>query len=363
MNRPALAFAIPGDLTTLTGGYIYERRLLEGLRAIGHDVLHLQLPASFPDPDARDMAEALATLQRLDPARPLILDGLVSGSIETAGLAKIKAPIIAMVHHPLALETGLSAERRQHLFRTEYDNLRLAAHVLVPSPHTRGILVDQYGLDASRITIAQPGVVPTECRPEPAHPPLILAVGILHPRKGHDMLIEALSHLRDHAWQAIIVGNPWDLEHARQLRDLLDRSPIAARVRLAGRVSAGDLQQLYHAASIFALATRYEGYGLVFDEALQHGLPIVSCAVGAVPQTVPAQAGLLVPPEDPLAFAAAIVRLLENPTLHSDMRAQAARAGRKLPSWEQTAEVASQAIMRLVPGAAPSLSRQPPNRG
>lgn len=56
------AFAIPGDITTLTGGYIYERRLLEGLRALGHDVLHLQLAPTFPDPSAADMADAVAQL-------------------------------------------------------------------------------------------------------------------------------------------------------------------------------------------------------------------------------------------------------------------------------------------------------------
>ncbi len=80
--RPA-AFAIPGDIETLTGGYIYERRLLEGLRGAGRDVTHLRLAATFPDPGPADMADAVAQLTALDPARPLILDGLVFGSIDT----------------------------------------------------------------------------------------------------------------------------------------------------------------------------------------------------------------------------------------------------------------------------------------
>jgi hypothetical protein len=62
------AFAIPGDIATLTGGYIYERRLLEGLRAAGRDVRHIQLAASFPDPSPADMADAVAQLAALEPS-------------------------------------------------------------------------------------------------------------------------------------------------------------------------------------------------------------------------------------------------------------------------------------------------------
>jgi hypothetical protein len=182
--RPA-AFAIPGDITTLTGGYIYERRLLEGLRELGRDVLHIELGPSFADPTPADMAHAVETLAAMDPSRALILDGLVYGSIDTDGLARVRSPIVAMIHHPLALESGLSADRRAHLFRTERANLALAAHVLVPSPHTAAILARDYGVDPRRITIAGPGTDPPLGPPAPVDPPLILSVGIQHPRKGH----------------------------------------------------------------------------------------------------------------------------------------------------------------------------------
>src|SRR5690606_24048595 len=93
-------FAIPGDIETRTGGFIYERALLMALREAGHDVEHLQLPAGFPDPTAAEMAEAVAALAALPADVPLILDGLVYGAIETEGLAQVRAPIVAMIHHP-----------------------------------------------------------------------------------------------------------------------------------------------------------------------------------------------------------------------------------------------------------------------
>ena len=338
------AFAIPGDIDTLTGGYLYEKRLLSGLRDLGHDMQHLQLPASFPDAGPDDMACAVGMLQSLDPARPLILDGLVSGAIDPAGLATVRAPVIAMVHHPLAEESGLNEARQSQLLQTERENLRLSRHVLVPSPHTRRILIDRYDVRPAKITVARPGVDKTRLPRAPVSPPLILSVGILHPRKGHDVLIAALTRIAHLDWQAVIVGNPWDRSHAAALQDMVNASPVAARIQLAGRVSDTRLRRLYARASVFALATRYEGYGIVFDEALLNGLPVVSCDTGAVPETLPTGTRLLTPIDDPAAFAAALDRILSDGALRERLTLAAEAAGQALPDGRDTATTASKVI-------------------
>ena len=97
------AFAVPGALTTLTGGYFYDRRLVEGLRGLGHDIRVVTLPDGFPAPGAAAMAEAVAQLQALPADVPVIVDGLAFGALPTEGVAGMAAPIIALVHHPLAL--------------------------------------------------------------------------------------------------------------------------------------------------------------------------------------------------------------------------------------------------------------------
>ncbi|MEM1040848.1 MAG: glycosyltransferase family 4 protein [Pseudomonadota bacterium] len=340
------AFAIPGDINTVTGGYIYERRLLEELRALGHDVLHIQLGDTFPDPTPDDMAHAVDALVGLPKHRALILDGLVYGSIETAGLAQVSAPIIAMIHHPLALETGLAAARTDHLFKTERDNLALARHVWVPSQHTAHILTTQYAVPRDRITIAQPG---TERRVQPRKTdsvhspddiPLILSVGIQHPRKGHDVLLHALATLKDLPWRTVIVGSAHDPDYAKDLETLVEDIGLTGRVELAGRTPQTRLNGLFAQASVFALATRYEGYGMVFDEALAWGLPIVSCATGAVPDTVPAEAGTLVAPDDAPAFADALRHILTDQAYRTRMANASKRAGEALPNWQQTARIA-----------------------
>ncbi|WP_410218564.1 glycosyltransferase family 4 protein [Paracoccus sp. (in: a-proteobacteria)] len=342
-------FALPGDIDTLTGGYLYDRRLVEGLRAQGRRIDILSLPNSMPFPGPADMATALRQLIALPPDRPVIIDGLAFGALEPEGVAAVTAPIVAMIHHPLAQESALPADLANHLWRTEKDNLALARAVMVPSPHTRDMLVERYDVPAGRITVVRPGTDrPVSASPSlPINPPLILSVGILHPRKGHDILITALSRLCGLDWQAVIVGNPWDHAHVEALRLQLASAGLGSRLRLAGRVPHDALQTLYRQASIFALATRYEGYGIVFDEALSHGLPIVSTLAGAVPETVPHEAGLLVQPDDPQAFADALRRLLSHPQERFTLAKAAAQAGRVLPAWDETARLAGAVLDNL----------------
>ena len=101
---------------------------------------------------------------------------------------------------------------------------------------------------------------------------------------------------------------------------------------------------LYREARLFALATRFEGYGIVFDEALAHGLPIISCIAGAVPDTVPENAGLLVPPDAPEAFADALRQVLGDAKTHQNLATAARVAGRALSSWKDTAIIAAAAL-------------------
>lgn len=341
------AFAIPGDLQTVTGGYLYEKRLLEGLKELGLEMTHVRVGDSFPRPTASHAEEATTAMRSVPSDVPLIIDGLVFGSLPTTLMSTITAPIVAMIHHPLAHEEGLDTATREHLFRTERDNLTLASAVIVPSPHTARILTAEYGVAPAVMTIARPGTQQPTLPHAPSAPPLILSVGIQHPRKGHDVLLRALARLIDLDWQAVIVGTPYDARHVAELARLHRELGLSGRVELAGAVSDDERDQLYARASIFALATRYEGYGLVFDEALARGLPIVSCATGAVPETVPADAGMLVPVDDAAALAEALGTLLTEPERRATLAAAAVAAGAALPTWRDTCSIARRVLASL----------------
>lgn len=347
MTARRLAFAVPGDLTTLTGGYIYDRRLMQDLRSQGWQVDHIALPAGFPAPSADQMSEALRRLHDVPQDIPVIIDGLAFGALDPDGVSAMKAPIVALIHHPLAKENGLHPARRDELFETERQNLSKAVHVIVPSPHTAAILSSDYGVPVQDITIAVPGTDRSSEPSTPVDPPLILSVGIQLPRKGHDVLLRALAEIGDLTWQSAIVGAALDADYAQELKDLRVSLGLEDRVQLLGQIEKSALEDLYRKASLFALATRYEGYGIVFNEALVHGLPIVSCAVGAVPDTVPAATGFLVPPGQPAAFASALRRLLSDPDTRGACALASRSAAADLPDWADTARFVSDAIAHL----------------
>ncbi len=349
--KRGFAFAVPGDIDTVTGGYLYDRRLGDAVSRIGHDVRFLRLGDSFPHPTGADMAGALAQLQAVPPDTPALVDGLAFGALDTEGLKQLRAPLVALVHHPLALEPGLGPDVARRMAAQEAANLALARHIVVTSPHIGGLLQDHYGVQAHRISIARPGVTPAvSSSVARAIPPLILSVGLQARRKGHDVLLHALSRITDLDWQAEIVGRAHEPDTARALRELCVALGLTDRVTIAGEVEQPVLDALYRRASVFALATRYEGYGIVFAEAMGHGLPIVSTRVGAVPGTVPPEAGHLVPVDDPEALAGAIRRLLTDDALRQERSDGALRVAADLPDWDATARVVADALFG--PGAA-----------
>lgn len=338
-------FAIPGDRHRRTGGFIYESTVLDRLRALGHWIEHLQLPDAYPDPAPADIAETLRLLQGVPAEVPLILDGFIPGCAGADVLARISAPIVPIIHHPLGLETGLPPGRAAHLLQSERDALVHTAHIIVPSPHTGQVLQDRFGVAPERLTIASPGFDTVPLPKVPVDPPLILAIGLLAKRKGHDVLIDALSRLTDLAWQARIVGGTHDQRVTDALHAQVDRLALSDRVTFVGILGDRGIATAFAEASIFALATRYEGYGIVFGEAMQNGLPIVSCDGGAVADTV-GPAGDVVAVDDPAAFAEAIRRLLTDPDHYRHRAGASAARGRALPTWTDTAATIADAVDR-----------------
>ena len=329
-------FAIPGDPDQRTGGYIYETSVLRSLNQVGCATELMRLPDSFPAPTPDDMVQTIGLLQQVPSERVIILDGFLVGALDPAAIAEIKAPMVGVVHHPLGLETGLSADRAAFLMRNEAAVLRQINHVVVPSPHTRQILIQGFNVPAEKITVALPGFLQPHVDPTPVDPPLILSVGLLVPRKGHDVLIEALSKITDLDWQAAIVGKQHAPRLAEALADRCKTLGLKEKIRFTGELTEKALNNWFNAASIFALATRYEGYGMVLSEAMMFGLPIVSCRTGAVPDTL-GDAGLPVPVDDPDAFAAALRNILTNAELRSRLKGAAQARAASLPTWLETA--------------------------
>jgi len=351
-----LAFLVPGRLDQITGGYLYDRRVVEGLRRNGRRVTVHELAGSFPEADAAGRAAFAAALAGLPDGAAVAIDGLaLPGGSEALAREAARLRIVAFVHHPLALETGLTAQESGRIGRLEAALLAHCRGALCPSARTAEALVG-YGVARGQVAVVPPGTDPPG-RGEPAARERraggsgevrLLSVGTITPRKGHLVLIEALAGLADLPWRLVCLGNlDRDPANVAAVRAAIERAGLSGRVELAGERPPDRLGDDYAAADIFVLASFHEGYGMAYAEAMAHGLPIVGTTAGAIPETVPPEAGLLVPPGDPAALREALRRVIADRLLRASLAAGARRAAAALPSWDETVRRWGEAFDRL----------------
>ncbi len=349
---PALHFILPGNPETRSGGFIYDRRIIEGLRRDGWTVEPHALADGFPEPSEQTLAEAARLLDNLPDGASVVIDGLALGVMpEIAQQQAGRLALIGLVHHPLADETGLAPSRREQLFRSERDALAAVRHLIVTSSHTAARLAD-FDVAPGRISVAEPGVDPAPAADGSGGPGLALfCAASLTPRKGHAVLIEALARLRERDWHLVCAGSTArDAATARHVQKLCRDSGLDERIDFVGEVEAEELDRLYRRSDLFVLASFHEGYGMVITEAIARGLPVVATAAGAIPDTLPEGAGLLVPPGDAAALAAALARPMDAPEELTRLKEGARAARAHLPSWEQSAARFAEGLRRaLVP--------------
>jgi glycosyltransferase involved in cell wall biosynthesis len=330
-------FLIPGDPTTPTGGYRYDRRIIDGLLGLGWRVRTERLDDSFPEPTADALTDADRRLATIPDGDMVVIDGLAFGLLgDVAAFHERRLRLIALVHHPLAFETGIAAARAEALRVSESRALASARRVVVTSAATAAVLTRDYRVPKERIRVVEPGTDPAPLAAGSEEAVLnLLCVAAAAPRKGHDTLLRALAPLVDRPWRLDCVGSLTRCTRTSiALRRLSERLGLSERVNFTGTVDEPELEAFYHRADLFVLPTRFEGYGMVLTEALARGLPIVSTRTGPIPNLVPKGAGLLVEPDDPTALEAALARVLDDRGLRGSL-AEGARSERaRLRGWD-----------------------------
>jgi glycosyltransferase involved in cell wall biosynthesis len=243
----------------------------------------------------------------------------------------------------------LTAQQANILLSCERAALMAARLVIVTSKATARTLIADYAVAADRIVVARPG---NDARP-PAQASTdgivrLLSVGAIVPRKGFDVLIAALATLADLPWRLTVAGDRGrDAQAAARLNADIARHRLGERVEVLGAVAPKKLDQLYAEADLFVLASRFEGYGMAYSEATAHGVPVVGTNAGAIPDTVPAGAGVLVAPDDAGELARVLRRLIENPAERRSLADGARKAAVQLPAWPDTAAIVARALEGL----------------
>jgi glycosyltransferase involved in cell wall biosynthesis len=235
-------------------------------------------------------------------------------------------------------------------YLTEAEALTAATTVVTTSGWCRDRLLELYELAPHRVFVAQPGVDAARLAPGSSAGTRLLCAATVAPHKGHDLLIRALSQLSDREWSCVFVGR-LDREpgFVEELRAMAQAAGIADRLRFAGAHPPAEVAGFYAEADLLVLPSRGETYGMVVTEALAHGLPVLTTAVGGLPEALGRapdghRPGMLVPPEDVPALADALRRWLEDPTLRAALNRRARARRVTLTRWAGTAQAFAAAL-------------------
>lgn len=331
---------VPAPLSTISGGYGYDRRMLAEWSAAGHHTGALELSASLPA--AAAWAQAQGTP---------IIDGLCLPDFAPMAAEFAARGAIGLIHHPLCLESGLQEAEAARLRALETTLFAALPRLVVTSDTTAATLAQDFAIPPARITTILPGTDPAPQTPfhpnagGPGGPTCnILSLGSYTPRKGHPVLLRALARLFDLDWHLTIAGNEHTSPHAHEIAALAEQLGITRRVTLLGPQQDDALTQLWQSADLFALATEYEGYGMAIAEALKRGLPVAITKGGAAAKLVPPEAGAVCEVNDVTTYSKALRRMIFDTALRAQMAQAALTAGAALPSWSTQAHAFADVI-------------------
>ncbi len=345
-----IAFLTVGNPARLTGGYLYHREVFARLRAAGVEITELVVAGASL---AEQLVAAPGLGARFDP-RPF--DALVVDALARAVCApwldgwRAIRPLVAMVHELPAVAAGSGPQEAQEL---AFEAPLLRADRLIAVSDDGARILAGRGAPPERIVVASGGLDRLRAHWRPSSPPpapdadppsMVLCVAQWIPRKGVLELARAWAQVARPGWRLELVGETEpDPAYAGQVRAALAVAPPWSVV-VRGPLSDAVLAEAYQSATLFALPSHYEGYGIAFAEALAAGLPVVGCAVGPVPALVGPEAGLLVPVGDEPALVAAFSRLIEDASLRERMGRAALAQAARLPTWDDCAAAFKSAV-------------------
>jgi glycosyltransferase involved in cell wall biosynthesis len=340
VRRRPVFLIVPGRLETRTGGYEYDRRMVEGLRALGWPVEVRELDGSFPQPTPAALEEAARVLAAIPDGATVLVDGLALGAMPAEALhEQRRLRLVALVHALLAAHVGLRPAVAAAREASERRALA-ATRMVVVTGRSTAVSLAHYAVPPERIILIEPGtdraaLARAPLRPARALPLRLLSVATISAGKGHTILVAALARLASTAWRLTVVGSvERDPEAVADLRRAIRAHDLDERVHLVGELGGVELDAQWNNADVFVLATLSETYGMAVAEALARGLPVVSTTTGAIPELVGASAGLLVPPGDPDALAGVLAQVVDDAALRGRLAAGARLARERLPTWD-----------------------------
>jgi glycosyltransferase involved in cell wall biosynthesis len=345
-----IGLVIYGDLEALSGGFLYDRMLVDGLRADGHQVRVFSFPwRNYLGNLTDNLSHRLYA--RLASAR---LDVLIQDELNHASLfylnrrlrREITYPIVSLVHHLRSSEPR--PPLAQAIYRWIERRYLRSVDGFICNSHTTRLSVTELASKENDYVVAYPGrehihpdVSPAEIRQRAVSiaPMRILFVGNLIRRKGLHVLIRSLEELDETAWRLDILGDTtMDPSYIHVVRSAISRSRRREWIHLHGAQPRDALDAFFRECHVMALPSFYEGFGIAYLEAMGFGLPVIASTAGGPRELIThGKTGFLIPPGDHHALSR-YLNLLASDRGHLSAMGQAAQARYKAhPTWAEGA--------------------------
>jgi len=350
-----------GSLDGQSGGFRYDRKLVEGLRAAGDTVELVELPwRAYPRGLLDNLSPSLRDRLAVD-VDVMLQDELAHPSLVRANRA-LPYPVASTVHHLRSSEP----RRLAPLYRAvEGRYLGTVDGVVCNSHATARTVRDAGGPPPERSVVAPPAgdrfdpdIGGAEIAERARAGSLRVAfVGNVEPRKGLDTLVDGLARLSE-PWELTAVGRHRDGSHVRSVEDRIDAAGSRDRVRLAGRLPDHELAAVLRDSHVLAVPSRYEGFGIVYLEGMSFGLPAVATAAGGASEVVTnGETGFLVEPGDPAGVARALSSLARDRDRLARMGRAARRRYEEHPDWTETTARVRSLLASVAEGDVPATPR------
>jgi glycosyltransferase involved in cell wall biosynthesis len=338
-----IGLIIYGSLETISGGFLYDRRLVASLRSRGDDVRVISLPWRHYAAHLTDNLHV-----RLPPGLDILIqDELNHPSLLRANAGPHPYPVVSLVHNLRSAEPRPAWQNAVYRW-IEARYLRSVDGFIFNSITTRAAVHSVAGGGRPNLIAYPPtdrfgpGLPPETVRARAAQPgPLrVLFLGNLIPLKGLHILLDALSLQDRDAWQLDVVGSfTRDPAYAQKVKQQAYTLGLSERVHFRGELGKEPLMQRLRQAQVLALPSSYEGFGIAYLEGMAFGLPAIATTAGAAGEIITDGVnGYLIPSHDPPALAARLRALAADRGLLERMSLKALERYHAQPAWEQTAD-------------------------
>jgi glycosyltransferase involved in cell wall biosynthesis len=358
-----IGLVLYGNIDTVSGGFLYDRKVRDFLLAAGDSVETISLPwVSYCQGIINNFSSTLCDhLERIS-VDVLLQDELIHPSLFLLNKKlsqRFHLPIIVIVHHLRSSESRALWKNR--IYRTIEKRYLASADGFIFNSHETQKVVSSLVGNKKPSVIAFPGgdrfnqsMTKDEIRVRTLKPgPLkILFLGNVTPRKGLHSLIEALAGLPHHAWQLTVVGDlAFSPRYVAEVRQQVDRHGLAGNVDFLGPVTDSELCHNLAKNHLLAVPSSYEGFGIVYLEAMGFGLPVIGSTAGAAREIITHGVdGYLVNPNDSQALSGCIKGLIESRERLCTMAFAALDRFWRQPSWYDAGRLIHQFLHHYVTG-------------